>query len=413
MKNKIKKTCIYLLIGFLFSSCENNNVLIPLNSVSIPEYEDADYIKLLDNDNPEIVYAAVCHFIYNGRDYAKLLSTDTIKDSAALKNAELIYSKISNLLYSDNEWVVCSSLRFFAAFGETYENKAEIAHKLLKVKLKTTSIRLEYINALKGLYGANAKPFESIMKDYVENKSWIISRYSFSLLPYFNSDELNNQLIAKYKNAEEYDKLLIIGSLGENYNDTVLDFLVTEVNQEDNKKIKLLIIKQFGKAQNNVKVIDWFVESYPNLGSLKKPVEEYYIKSIDDYAHVEIIFALLNNHFISDSLIIGTKADFFNTLYSRLYEDGKLKPTVEPRNLLKLDSLLTADKTYGDAWMNFKNKQGEAIYNKEFEQKQLALIHEYELKVSKLYDHYKIDKKYKDKYLNQIKELKKEFRKEE
>ncbi len=413
MKKRIKKTCIYLLIGFLFSSCENNNALIPLNSVSIPEYEDADYIKLLDNDDPEIVYSAVCHFIYNGRDYAKLLSTDTIKDSPALKNAELIYSKISHLLYSDNEWIVCSSLRFFSSFGESYEDKEEIANKLLKVKLKTTSIRLEYINALKGLYGANTKPFESILKDYVENKSWIISRYSFSLLPYFNSDELNNQLIAKYKIAKEYDKLLIIGSLGEKYNDTILDFLLTEVNQEDNNKIKLLIIKQLGKAQNNEKVIDWFIKSYPSLGSLKTPVEAFYIKSIDDYAHVEIICALLNNQLISDSVIIGTKADFLNNLYSGLYEGGKLKSTVEPQNLLKLDSLLSAHKTYGDAWMNFKDERSKAIYNKEFEQKQLALIQEYESKVSKLYEQFKIDNKYKNKYLNQIQELKKEFRKEE
>lgn len=413
MKNRIKETCIFLLIGFLFSSCNNNNVLIPLNSVSIPEYEDADYVKLLDNDDPEIVYSAVCYFIYKARDYAKLLSTDSLIDSPDFKNAELIYSKVSHLLNSDNEWIVCSSLRFFSSFGESYKNKEEIANKLLNVKLKTTSIRLEYINALKGLYGADTKPFESKLKDYVGNKSWIISRYSFSILPYFNSDELNNQLMAKYKNAKEYDKLLIIGNLGEKYNDTILDFLLKEVNQEDNKKIKLLIIKQLGKAQNNEKAIDWFVESYPNLESLKKPVEAYYIKSLDDYAHVEIICAMLNHHFLSDSVITGAKVDFLNNLYSSLYEDGKLKSTVEPRNLLKLDSLLTTDKTYGGAWMNFKDERSKAIYNKEFEQKQLALIQEYESKVSKLYDNYKIDNKYKNKYLDQIKELKKEFGKEE
>ncbi|MDD2688350.1 MAG: hypothetical protein PHI54_07890 [Bacteroidales bacterium] len=414
MKEKrIKKIGIYLLIGFLFSSCENNRALIPLNSVSIPEYEDTDYIKLLDNDDPEIVYSAVCHFIYNARDYAKLLSTDTIKDSAALKNAELIYSKISHLLYSNNEWIVCSSLRFFSAFGETYTNKEEIADKLLDAKLRTTSIRLEYINALKGIYGANTSRFESILKDYLVNKSWIISRYSFSLLPYFNSDELNNKLITKYKKAKEYDKLLIISSLSKNYKDTILDFLLSTLNQEENPKIKLFIIKNLGKAQNNQKVIDWFVTSYPKIDLPKKTIEEYYLNYIHDSSHVEILCALLKQHLISDSLIISTKADFLNNVYAKLFEEGNVKSTVEPRNLLKLDSLLTIDKSYGDAWINLKDERSMPVYKQEFEQKQLRLIEEYESKVAKLYEEYKIDKKYKNNYINRIQDLKKEFRKEE
>ncbi|MFA6869126.1 MAG: hypothetical protein WCQ79_07700, partial [Bacteroidales bacterium] len=84
-----------------------------------------------------------------------------------------------------------------------------------------------------------------------------------------------------------------------------------------------------------------------------------------------------------------------------------------PRNLLKLDSLLTIDKSYGDAWINLKDERSMPVYKQEFEQKQLRLIEEYESKVAKLYEEYKIDKKYKNNYINRIQDLKKEFRKEE
>ena len=206
---------------------------------------------------------------------------------------------------------------------------------------------------------------------------------------------------------------MIISSLSKNYKDTILDFLLSTLNQEENPKIKLFIIKNLGKAQNNQKVIDWFVTSYPKIDLPKKTIEEYYLNYIHDSSHVEILCALLKQHLISDSLIIGTKADFLNNVYAKLFEEGNVKSTVEPRNLLKLDSLLTIDKSYGDAWINLKDERSMPVYKQEFEQKQLRLIEEYESKVAKLYEEYKIDKKYKNNYINRIQDLKKEFRKEE
>lgn len=411
-KTTVKRIITILLVYFIFYSCGDNSGLIPLNRITIPEYQESDYIKLLDNSNREIVYSSVCNLIDKGDNYAQTLSNDTLKDTVAINNAKLVYSKISNLLYSNDEWIVCSALRFFSSFGGAYKNKEELADKLLKVKLKTKSIKLEFINAIQGLDLANNKSLNSVITDYINNDSWMVSRYSYNVVPYFKSNELSNRLISKYKSAEEYDKLLIIQCLNERFNDTILDFLLTQVQSERNQKVKLFIIKNLSKARNTQMAIDWVIKSYPELDSLKNPITQHYISTMEDSISVEILYSLIKNSLISDSAIAGSKSEFFKNLYSRIYEDGRERANIRPQNIKKLDNLILDHKKYGLVWLAVKIEHNKPIYKKEFEQQQLSLIREYEVKVSKLYDAYKIEKKYKDEYINRIDGLKNEFRKE-
>ncbi len=397
-----------ICLSVLMFACGPNKPLIPLNSVPIPEYTDTDYIKLLDNENPEIVYSAVCQFIGDATKYAKILSSDTIEDSIAYINAKIIYTKIASLLFSDDEWIVCSSLRFFSDFGQKYKNKEEIASKLIRVKLKTKSIKLEYINALQGLYGAKTKPFEKTLKDYVDDDSWLISRYAFSILPYLDNDAFGKQLISHYKNAKEYDKLLIISGLNNNYSDSILSFILSELQTEKNSKIKLYLIKNLDKAQNNKKVTDWFIMNYSNLGSLKEAVTLHLFWNLtetNNTSDVDIVCALINTDLIADSLV----TELYTIIYDKLYVEDQGKPSLEIQNLKKIDHLLSTHQKFSNSWMTFKNNQTNFSYDKTFKKQQIELMKEYQWKVSKLYDTNKIDKKHKDKYLKKIQELEEEF----
>ncbi len=55
----ISKLATIIIIILMFSQCGPSDVLVPLNKVEIPEYEDQDYINLLKSDNPELVYNAI------------------------------------------------------------------------------------------------------------------------------------------------------------------------------------------------------------------------------------------------------------------------------------------------------------------------------------------------------------------
>lgn len=394
---------ILILIG-----CNDTANMIPLNTVEIPEYNDSDYIRLLDDKDPEIVYSAVCHFINNGASYAQILSTDTIKNTIEVNKAKQIYSRISKLLFSNNEWIVCSSLRFFSNFGMAFKDKNEIANQLLKVDLRTKSIKIEFINAMHGLYGFDGKSFENKMIGYMDDKSWLISRYSFKILPFIKSNVITNKLIEEYNNAPEYDRLLIINALNNNYNDTIVDFFINELSRERSNLVRMLMIKNFTKANNKVKLIDWLITNYNSLDSIKVPITEYYMNNIEDTSASLFVYELLKNNLLNDGVILDENRMFYDRIYSNLYEKRSRKKMINPI-FLKIDKLLLESEKFKSSWIQFVNYNNDAYYSNEFIDAQKTILKEYMIKSSKLFDKYKIDEEYKERFMHRVENLNNEF----
>ena len=125
VKSIIAVICIAgIVLGI--NSCGGDS-LVNFHKISIPEYSESDYLKLLDNKNEDIVYNSISNLIDHANEYGKILSSDTtIKDTAKYMLAKEVYSKVTLHLKSDDEWVLCASLRFMSAFGTGYKNPDEI-----------------------------------------------------------------------------------------------------------------------------------------------------------------------------------------------------------------------------------------------------------------------------------------------
>lgn len=400
---------VTLFCCLLLISCGPNDGMIPLNTIKIPDYTEADYIKLLDNKDPEVVYSAVCNLISNASNYANVLSTDTIKDTLKIIQARIVYSKLCNFLTSDDEWLVCSSLRFFQDFGVSYAQKDSLALNLLNVKLKTKSIKLEFINALKGLYGANPILLESVMEQYVKDDSWLISRYSFQLVPYLFSNELNWVMINKYSKSEEYDKLLIISNIGYSYNDTILNFILNELKTENNIRIKQILAQKISEAKNCDNVIEWLNVNQTILEDIKYPVADYYLNNLDSVSKIRILSFLFSNNLIPDSLILGSKSSFFQTFYYKLDKNNKKESKEVFEHLLKLETLILKNDKYKKVWTDFKITNERSVYSDEFIKKQNALLDEYKKEVNKVFEQNKINNIQKVEYLEKLERLRSEF----
>jgi hypothetical protein len=403
--NLFRIAILFIAISCIAGDCDEKKGIKSLNSVEIPEYTDDDYVKQLDNQNPEIVYNAICNLIDVAGSYALTLSNDSIKDSVQINKAKLVYDRMSGFLKSGNDWIVCASLRFFSEFSPEYKNKQDIIKNLIDVNLKSKSIRLEYINAVKALTETDLQPFYNIFDDYLNNKSWLISRYTYQIIARTNNTKFNNYLIDKYKGSEEYDKLLIISTIPYKYNDTILDFITAQLKTEKNKKIKLYLSKFLSNAKNTNKVTAWLNSNFNELNDIKGPMAEYYINQSEHSFNPKIVRILLAKKMVEDSLIPGKNNTFFHLLYTGISD----KKTASNTDFNDLETELMRNEGFKNKWIAYKLKQEKKNLSDEFIAKQLKLISEFKQKSSGLYDAYKIDDEYKKEFTDQISNLEKAF----
>ena len=113
-----------LVVGIIFgiNSC-GDSPFADFHKISIPEYTDTDYIKLIDNKNDDIAYNAISNLIDNANEYGKILSADTISDTLKYNTAKEAYSKVKLQLTSNDEWVLCAAIRFLTSFSRDCKNK--------------------------------------------------------------------------------------------------------------------------------------------------------------------------------------------------------------------------------------------------------------------------------------------------
>ena len=102
-KNKPAITKLFLLLSLvilLTAECATQDiidhvVIIRYQNVQIPDYEKADYEKLLFSENDEVKYNAICNLIQYARDYAHAFN-DGSSDASSLHTPPLSDEEINN-----------------------------------------------------------------------------------------------------------------------------------------------------------------------------------------------------------------------------------------------------------------------------------------------------------------------------
>jgi hypothetical protein len=404
---------VLLVVGIVFgiNSCGDNS-FTEFHIVSIPEYTDTDYIKLIDNKNDDIAYNAISNLIDKANEYGKIMSADTISDTLKYNIAKEAYNKVKSQLTSDDEWVLCAAIRFLTSFSREYKNQDEIIESLLSVSKMTKSIQLEIMDGFRYTSADKSEKYkEEIMKKVINfrnQKSWLLSRYSYQ---FSNKNKLANFLIENYRNTnEDFDKLLIIKSLSETLNDTIFSFLSNELVISSDKRIRQFIIKSLCKAQNTEVVINWIKTNYPALEKDKYEAFDFYSQQIDSKIGGQIILTLIENGFNPTQVLNDNKVPkLYQYLNEQLlsYRDKKLKNNIDSARLeqLKLfESALTKNNICSNDWLKFKDENKEPLFSAEMLAQYNAEKASLERKTKQLFSKYNIDYKHRDAFMRKAEE---------
>jgi len=403
----------FLLVSFFLifcclciSSCNDSPDIDEFLYNTIPEYEEEDYGKLLDNKNPDIVYTAICNLIPKAYTYCNIISSQpgherSESDSAERTFVGSIYSKISSALYSGNERIVCVSLRFFAEFARRNCGlQKEIANKLLKIDLRSDNIKLEYMNVLFNMDPVNNAMFEPVVRKLVENENWLVSRFAYHGLNFINKPAFLEYFQTSYHGAVEYEKLLMLSCIGNNFSDQVVDFLFAELKNETNEKVKFYISKLLENAENIEYAADGVVRNAASLTDIQDPMASYYMLKYEPESrgHIPILISMIKGNLINDSIW----NEKYTTIFYNLYPIVSLKSKQERDSASGgnshyyeiLAKQIEAHPLYRQQWLDYKNSQL-PLYSDKFLKAYHMLNEEYKRSTARLCDAFEIDTTYK------------------
>ncbi len=264
MRRNIFLTLILTCSVFL-SGCKEDFSRYP--SVVIPQFSEEDYYSLLANANPEIVYNAICVLGAQAGDLGERLSDKKVdKNSQEFTRDWNIYQKITQLLSSRDPRIAAASLRFIQLFLNKYTAKEELLNPVLKIKSNDPLVEYEQVVALSLLVNKNSVVPDSVLREFLNNSSWIVSKSAYRLVNSLEDEPFRDELIKKYRQIpDEKEKLLILTALESNFNDSVTDFLFDEIHFTKSTKIRYAIFDMLENSKNPPKVLDWLTKNYDGV----------------------------------------------------------------------------------------------------------------------------------------------------
>ncbi len=255
---------ISLVICFLLLSGCFKEEFSRYPSVSIPQFQEADYFNLLSDNNPEIAYNSIVNLGEQAEKMGEKLSNEKAdKNSAEYITALNTYKKIIELLNSGDSRVVAASLRFLRIFSNKYKSKFEIIKPVLQIKNNNPQVAYEQIAILGTVADDGLNIPDAALRQFLNNPSWVVSRNAYLLVNSLAHDRLRQELIKKYRAMnDEKEKLLILAALENQFSDYVAGFLFTEVLTTTSNKIRYAIFDMLDSGKDPEKVLEWVDKNY-------------------------------------------------------------------------------------------------------------------------------------------------------
>ena len=336
-------------------------------SVSIPQYAEADYLNLLSDKKPEVVYNAIVILGQQAQEMGERLSDEKAdKKSADYITALNTYKKIAEQLSSRDARVIAASLRFLQLFSNSYKAKAELVKPVLQVKNNDPQVQYEQIMTLSALANRDSNIPDPIVRKFLNNPSWIVSHSAYLLVDRLENDPLRLELINKYQaTKDEKEKLLILSALESKFSDPVAAFLFKEALSTPSEKIRYSIFDMLGDSKNQDTVLAWINENYSKIiASDGKYLFQRNMGTMDRKFSSKLLIVFLNKGFIADG-------QFLEQLNKELesYEPKKDLSDSDRdglNNLLAVEKALLQNKTSAEQWEKVRVKS--TVFNTQLTQ---------------------------------------------
>jgi len=391
-------------ISFLFISGCGEESFSRYPSVAIPEFANEDYYVQLSDKNPQVTYNAVVNLGEQAAGLGKLLSDDKAnKNSPEYITADKIYHRIVKLLNSSDSNTVAASLRFLQLFSSNYSKKPELLNPALKIKSDDPQVLYEQIRLLERIPCKSDSIGDSILRKFVSNPSWVVSRSSYLLIDKLGNENLRQELISRYKTcANEAEKLLILTAFNNQPGDIDADFFFGEIMSAKSNKIRYALYDILGNCKNQEKVLTWVAQNYGKiLTDDRKYLFQHYAATMEDNFSTRLLEIFLNNGFIADRS--------FLKLLDEGLEGYSNKNNLEPKdeeslsNLKKLEGALINGKAMVVYWQNLR-KEKEVLNARitALQSEYNTVIEKYSVTIDEILKKYGVSEKMRKEYLENI-----------
>ncbi|MFH0790554.1 MAG: hypothetical protein V2A64_02885 [Candidatus Omnitrophota bacterium] len=395
---------IVILNLLLILGCNKEEEVSRYPAIAIPQYSTGDYYRLLSDKNPEIVYNAVCNLSEDAVSIASVLSDkESDKNSENYIRSLNVFRKILQLLESKDEKIIASSLRFLQLFSANYDKQGELIEPVLKINSSSINVQYEQVIALSRVTSKDSKIDEVSLRKFLNHKSWLVSRAAYSLINSLEDARIRMDLIKKYKSGDnEFEKLLILTALENNFSDYIFEFLAGEMLSTASDKIKTRIFRMLKSAQDKAKVLSWLDNNYEKLTQQDLvSLAGCYGRSYDDFS------ASLSILLIKKGLIPDT--DFLKHLSESITEYQNKKELSageknELNNMLNIEREILANNILRDKWLSLKPPEPQI--NKQMQEEYDNAVDQFVAKSGEIFKKYNLDDEKKKSFLESLSLLK-------
>lgn len=228
-------------------------------SVHVPEFKTDDYADQLSDENPEVVYNAVCNLGNNARYLGNTLwgeKADPTSDH--WMSAQAVYTNICGQLQSEYTMVVAASLRFLQLFAHGHENRSELVEPVCRITDTDPLVQFEQIVLLEILVDSTTQVPVPLLERLLNSPSWLVSRRAYGLIGALSDETMRAELLTRYRAADEKpERLLLLSAYGKSSDSRVLEFLMQEMLSTDDDGIRQIAFSKLLKQIENPAVLAW------------------------------------------------------------------------------------------------------------------------------------------------------------
>ncbi len=214
--------------------------------VRIPAFSDSDYIAMLDSNNAEMQYNAICYLHDNANSSTPPLDVDSLKGTKAYDSTLSIYNKIYTLVGSENSWVSSAAIRYCNVFAY---NRRKFEEQVLKNMDSSMNTQLQIVNSL--LYDTIDN--EDLLRDKYyflhRQPSWLLQNSSYLLLNNMKNPPAVELMNEYTRSPQQYKRYLILDVLSRHITDTVFSFLSKEYEKTNDQRTREMIFQNMVLAQ--------------------------------------------------------------------------------------------------------------------------------------------------------------------
>lgn len=414
---------ILLLSMFLFSSCDGgggSNSPVRFQMISIPGFEEEDYLKQLNDPSEEIKVNALLNLISSAKDYGNtlnLLTQDpddedfkplTTEQLDKIANTEKKLDTIFAFEFSRNPHLQSALFMFLGAYGSALTGDTRVLTTLYESKPLSTNSRFEKLSAISRCSISSEVLPEKLVLQNAKHSSWRVRSKLFDLLSETDSRPYHPFLLKAYeKNRRSFDQRLILNAFDSKLSESDILFFqkdffkAAEVNRS--KILKMLL-----KCRQDEKIFAWLKASdFKMKEDDFITINSHFRSNLDSLASIDWYTYYLIE--VSHLPLAINLSSFIEDLYSELdneeLENREILENFEKEFVKKADYQANIKDYWDLDRADRVAKESEDEFDNLFLQKYLLLLETHLQKTDQLLNSMGASEDIQDAYLESIEEF--------